>query len=168
MSWLSWDVQVMRKSFWHLHNTFWCSCFSDHKLTKIPAGNKIIQVNQLTNLLQTTSTAALLKIQLKLPNHTLIYVIKRNFGEGKVRPAALRKYYASEQRGNIRSRIQSVLLTLYKCVPNRYNLSYNLQAISSLLIAHLYHGHGFILTRRCFLCEEMDFHRLKGLVVQGA
>ena len=51
---------------------------------------------------------------------------------------------------------------------NVYNLSYNLQAISSLLIAHLYHRHGFILTRRCFLCEEMDFHRLKGLVVQGA
>ena len=81
--------------------------------------------------------------------------------------AALRKCYPRERRGNIRSRIQPVLLTLYKYVPNRYNLSYNLQAISSLLIAQLYHGHGFILTRRFFLCGEMVFHRLKGLVVQG-
>ena len=34
-------------------------------------------------MFQTTFTTVLLKIQLKLPNHALIHVIKRNFGEEK-------------------------------------------------------------------------------------
>ena len=91
MWFLSCDSQTMRKPFWHLHDTFWCSCFSILMFTETCAGNKSFKWSQLTNLVQTTFTAAPLKKQLTLPNHALISVISVNLGEGKVWADALRK-----------------------------------------------------------------------------
>ena len=47
MWFLSCDSHTMRKPFWHLHDTFWCSCFSILTFTKTCAGNKILQIKPI-------------------------------------------------------------------------------------------------------------------------
>ena len=49
MWFLSCDSQTIRKPFWHLHDTFWCSCISILKFTKTCTGNKIIQIKPINS-----------------------------------------------------------------------------------------------------------------------